>query len=231
VDREGYTETAISSPQTSSWPRTVKSSNYYPGITYGVTSEPSTSEPRSTGKRLARLQSPRPPIILQKQHELLYEHTTGRYNTLAAGDPDPITATADRTAASTTTLHTHRADTPVTQSTPKKTPAASEVRVLILTWAKQPDRRGEDGQLLSPSFNSLSDTETLRACFKRRGYRVQCRLIPADYPTAAVETILGRFLEDGDVDKEDGEGEGVLLVIYYHGWGCLDGEGRMMFLR
>lgn len=96
------------------------------------------------------------------------------------------------------------------------------MHVLILTWAKH-DRRGEDGQLLSPGLDN--DTETVRACFKRRGYRVQCRLIPADYPTAAVETMLDRFLEK----SEDG-GES-LLVIYYHGWGSLDVDGRMVFSR
>lgn len=90
----------------------------------------------------------------------------------------------------------------------------------MLTWAKH-DRRGDDGQLLSPGLDS--GTGTLRDCLKRRGYRVQCRLIPGDYPTAAVETLLARFLDKSAPDS--------LLVIYYHGFGNLDGQGRMVFSR
>ena len=95
----------------------------------------------------------------------------------------------------------------------------AEVHVLILTWAKH-DRRGDDGQLLSPSLDM--ETNTVRACFKRRGYRVQCRLVPEDYPTPAVETILDRFLSASAPDR--------LLVIYYHGYGNME-NGRMVFSR
>jgi hypothetical protein len=52
---------------------------------------------------------------------------------------------------------------------------------------------------------------------------VQCRSIPTDYPTAAVETLLDRFLERSSVDG--------LLVVYYRGYGGLDREGRMLFSR
>lgn len=74
-----------------------------------------------------------------------------------------------------------------------------------------------------PSPNNNNDTDALRATLKRRGYRVQCRTIPTDYPTAAVETILDRFLERSAADT--------LLVVYYRGWGCLAGDGRMVFMR
>jgi hypothetical protein len=73
---------------------------------------------------------------------------------------------------------------------------------------------------LSPYNN---DTDALRAALKRRGYRVQCRTIPTDYPTAVVETMLDRFLERSAMDT--------LLVVYYRGWGCLAGDGRMVFTR
>jgi hypothetical protein len=126
----------------------------------------------------------------------------------------PFTTTAGTTTTTTAATVVH------TPLSPTQNPPPSHVHVLILTWAKL-DRRGDDGQLLSPSLDS--DTEALRACLKRRGYRVQCRAIPADYPTAAVETLLDRFLE-----RSSGDG---LLVVYYCGYGCLDGQGRMAFSR
>lgn len=106
-----------------------------------------------------------------------------------------------------------------------------QVHVLILTWAKKDDsshnkRSGDDGwqqPLLSPTFVDV-ETDAVRASFKRRGYRVQCRRIPEDYPTAAVETILDKFL-DNSVEKKS------LLVIYYHGYGNMTPDGRMVFSR
>ncbi|GAB1316767.1 hypothetical protein MFIFM68171_06977 [Madurella fahalii] len=206
-DREGYTETALSSPENISWPRTVRSSNN-PVLSAGGSSDPSTSDFRSKGKGLERKKPPPAPLLLQKQ--LLQESYTNRH---LSGDP--VTAATTATATAATVLHS-----PAFQSNQKGPP--SQVHVLILTWAKH-DRRGEDGQLLSPGLDN--DTEAVRACFKRQGYRVQCRLIPADYPTAAVETMLDRFLEKSE------DGGDSLLVIYYHGWGSLDVDGRMVFSR
>lgn len=142
---------------------------------------------------------PKTPFLLQRQ--FLYDN------------PLPSTTLpSTATTTATTVLHT--------PLSPSQKPPPAQVHVLILTWAKH-DRRGADGQLLSPSLDS--DTEALRACLKRRGYRVQCRAIPADYPTAAVETLLDRFLERSAADS--------LLVVYYCGYGCLDREGRMAFSR
>ncbi|KAK3940160.1 hypothetical protein QBC46DRAFT_449796 [Diplogelasinospora grovesii] len=94
-----------------------------------------------------------------------------------------------------------------------------EVYVLILTWAKHDtQKRGEDGQLLSPGLDS--ETNTVRSCFKQRGYRVQCRLIPEDYPTATIETILDKFLRHSNPSS--------LLIMYYHGFGSME-DGRMAF--
>lgn len=113
-------------------------------------------------------------------------------------------------------------DTPVTSFRAvlrEQTPPPTDVHVLILTWAKH-DRRGEDGQLLSPGLDI--ETDTARACFKRRGYKVQCRVIPEDYPTSAVETVLGRFLNQS--------APGTLLMVYYRGHGNMEGD-RMVFSR
>lgn len=108
---------------------------------------------------------------------------------------------------------------------------AQEVHVLILTWAKRDDsttgrRAADDGTGLAPLLSPTLDPETdaVRSSFKRRGYRVQCRRIPEDYPTAAVETILDKFLDKSVEGKS-------LLVIYYHGFGDTDSSGRMVFSR
>lgn len=150
-----------------------------------------------------REQQPVTPFLLR-----LYDDHTRHlpHLPLSIHSPGPATITA------TTALHTPLSAT--------QKPPPSQVHVLILTWAKH-DRRGADGQLLTPGLDG--DTEALRACLKRRGYRVQCRAIPADYPTAAVETLLDRFLERSAEDS--------LLVVYYQGYGCLEREGRMMFSR
>jgi hypothetical protein len=101
------------------------------------------------------------------------------------------------------------------------------VHVLILTWATTPSSTCIHGSFTpESSLNAdriADDTETLRSTLKRRGYRVQCRSIPLDYPTAAVETLLDRFLQRSSVDG--------LLMVYYRGYGGLDGERRMLFAR
>lgn len=102
-----------------------------------------------------------------------------------------------------------------------------EVHVLILTWARKGDNSTTGtstgmAPLLSPTLDM--ETDAVRSSFKRRGYRVQCRRIPEDYPTAAVETILDKFL-DKSVEGTS------LLVIYYHGYGNTDSSGRMAFSR
>ncbi|KAK5658199.1 hypothetical protein OQA88_2173 [Cercophora sp. LCS_1] len=119
----------------------------------------------------------------------------------------------------------HEPETPITSFRTLhryQNPPPVEVHVLILTWAKH-DRRGDDGQLLSPVLDI--ETDSVRNCFKKRGYKVQCRVIGEDYPTAAVETILGKFLQKA--------GEGRLLMVYYRGFGNLEGETegqrRMVF--
>ncbi|KAK3312604.1 hypothetical protein B0H66DRAFT_595156 [Apodospora peruviana] len=51
--------------------------------------------------------------------------------------------------------------------------------------------------------------------------RVQYRHVLEDYPTAAVKTILDKFL-DKLFEKS-------LLVVYYHRFGSINEEGRMVF--
>ncbi len=206
LDRDD-TETAVSSPVNSSWLKGNRPVGHtvVPHLRVEDCSETSVSQVkvkavdatyddiRSRGAVLGT------PLLLQRQ--FLHDNQP----------PYPPFSLATATAAATA-LHS--------PLSPTQNPPPSHIHVLILTWAKH-DRRGADGQLLSPSLDG--DTEALRACLKRRGYRVQCRAIPADYPTAAVETLLDRFLE-----RSTSEG---LLVVYYCGYGCLDGEGRMVFSR
>lgn len=162
-----------------------------------------------------------------------------RLDLFAPPSPIPSSSGGSPTTALLTTSSTipprahhapHPLATPATPITsfrslaPPNSPPPTEVHVLILTWAKH-DRRGDDGQLLSPGLDL--ETDAVRACFKRRGYRVQCRVVPEDYSTSAVETMVHHFLKVGE-----GEGkEGVLLVVYYSGYGNLDAGGRMVFSR
>ncbi len=195
-DRDRYTETTLSSPENSSWPKTVRTTRN-PGLPYLILGDhPGTAFPE----------------LKEKGLDVSHDGIIGWRNHTHYPDPFTTTAATAKTALQTPTV-----------TTPQKGPP-SQVHVLMLSWAKH-DQRSEDGRLLTPSggFDTNSETETLRACLKQRGYRVQCRLIPVDYPTAAVETLLDKFLEKSTADS--------LLVIYYHGYGNLDGEGRMVFSR
>lgn len=204
-DRDGYTETALSSPLNSSWPRTIGSSKN-PGPPHARLEDHSEPPfPDLKGKGVEKPYNPRPDpavrFLLEKQ--LFHDPY---YSNLSTVDNPSTAATATTIIPSPTT--------------PSQKPPPTQVHVLILTWAKH-SRRGSDGQLLTPSLDN--DTETLRATLKRRGYSVQCRVIPTDYPTAAVETMLDRFLERSARES--------LLVVYYHGFGCLERDGRMVFAR
>ncbi|KAK4163159.1 hypothetical protein QBC43DRAFT_320076 [Cladorrhinum sp. PSN259] len=118
-------------------------------------------------------------------------------------------------------------------------PPPTSVSCLLLSWAPPNTRLGSDGQLLSPSLPS--DTDSLRNTLKKRGYKVQCRVIPSDYPTSAVEGFVDRFLYHqqsggggghGSLPKNGGSGgssSGELMIIYYRGFGWTDGEGRLVF--
>ncbi|KAK3687192.1 hypothetical protein B0T22DRAFT_121976 [Podospora appendiculata] len=201
---ETYTETAVSSPQESSWSRTVapplkqkqkRHSHHTDYIDEGRLErnliESSTSHDKGKG-----LADDTTNGNTQFYHN--YWHTTLPPHISYQPPNDPETATLLRGP--------HRPQNPPPQ----------EVHVLILTWAQQHSHRG-DGSL-------DTETDTLRACFKRRGYRVQCRLVPEDYPTAAVATMLDRFLARSKPDS--------LLVVYYHGYGCSrDSDGSMVFSR
>jgi hypothetical protein len=222
-DRDGYTETALSSPLNSSWPRTIGSSKHpaLPHLRIDDYSESPLLDLKGKGVDTTHLQRKPPPawhedsvvpFLLQKQ--LLHDRHPLHI--------DPLATAATTATTITTVIHT--------PTTPNQTRPPTQVHVLILTWAPtQTHRRdsrhhGPDGHLPLPTPSLDTDTEMLRAALKRRGYRVQCRVIPADYPTAAVETMLDRFLERSVAGES-------LLVVYYRGWGCLEGEGRMAFFR
>ncbi|KAK3319390.1 hypothetical protein B0H66DRAFT_533887 [Apodospora peruviana] len=234
--REGYTETALSSPQNSSWSRTIlpphktKQQHKRLALHDELFEVPRHDASKGKGKGLAIFDNEPSPTRLSSQPtssvptwytedhlrvpitDDSYESYYGDFNPYAYANardipPDPPTVTARPRSSQEWTWGGGNINVP-----------PEEVHVLILTWAKQ-DARRDDGQLLSPSLDM--ETATVRACFKRRGYRVQCRHVPEDYPTAAVETMLNKFL-DKSTDKS-------LLVVYYHGYGSMDEDGRMVF--
>ncbi|KAM7195516.1 hypothetical protein V8F33_006686 [Rhypophila sp. PSN 637] len=240
-DREGYTETALSSPQNSSWSRTIKTAMQAkrlsaPDEFADLASESSRQSPRGKGKGLdlRHQQVPSPTLPARRQPSLpswYTERNIPPYNTKTESEnisyeeyyrqynpnsernmpPDPPTVTVRYAPSRVSQM----------METPPQ-----EVHVLILTWAKRDDNNGrrivDEAPLLSPTLDM--ETEAVRSSFKRRGYRVQCRRIPEDYPTAAVETILDKFLDKSVEGKS-------LLVVYYHGYGNMDQSGRMVFSR
>lgn len=71
---------------------------------------------------------------------------------------------------------------------------------------------------------------------------MQCRVVPCDYPTSAVEGFVDRFLYHqhgghGSSNKPrsdvggngGGGGESELQVIYYRGFGWSGQDGRLVF--
>ncbi|KAK3996197.1 hypothetical protein QBC44DRAFT_318389 [Cladorrhinum sp. PSN332] len=110
-------------------------------------------------------------------------------------------------------------------------PPPTSVSVLLLSWAPPTARLGPDGQLLSPSLST--DTDSLRSTLKRRGYKVQCRVIPSDYPTSAVEGFIDRFLyhqhTTPTASSSSQTSNSELMMIYYRGFGWTDSEGRLVF--
>ncbi len=213
-DFDNYMKSRLNFQLGRDWLRDIPSTPIPPPVatttTIGLTRKPAI---KSTLKPPPRNPRRKRPISASKYQ--LYENYANRYI------PDDISEAPEQeeeegpetAIPAFRTMHHHHS--------PQNNPPPTEVHVLMLTWAKH-DRRGDDGQLLSPGLDI--ETETVRSCFKRRGYSVQCRVIPEDYPTSAVETMLDRFLAKS--------GEGVLLVVYYHGYGNMDVDGeRMMFSR
>ncbi|EAQ87132.1 hypothetical protein CHGG_03751 [Chaetomium globosum CBS 148.51] len=224
-DRDGYTDTAFSSPLNSSCPRTIGSPKGLGLPDFRVEDYSETALPDLKGKGVSIAQTwsqrkPPPPwhedatvpFLLHKQ--------------LLDGQ-QPLLQPSVATTATTATTTTH---TPTASHHEPRPPAiATQVHALILTWATPtpipatPSHHHTHTHIHQDDRKNNNSTDTLRATLKRRGYRVQCRTIPTDYPTAAVETMLDRFLERSAADT--------LLVVYYRGWGCLGRDGRMVFVR
>ncbi|KAK4180892.1 hypothetical protein QBC36DRAFT_306913 [Triangularia setosa] len=174
-----------------------------------------------------------PPQQTQKAHQeqLLYQQYTTRHLPLSPSTLSSRTAVPGSTTLTpATTLHS---PLPFIQS-----PPPSSVSVLCLAWAPPQARPGSDGQLFSPSLPT--DIEAVRSCFKRRGWKVQCRLVPSDYSTSAVETVIDKFLaqsqnQTAQNEKRDRARSGAgargeeLLIVYYHGFGATEEDGRLRF--
>ncbi|CAP67430.1 uncharacterized protein PODANS_1_24330, partial [Podospora anserina S mat+] len=176
-----------------------------------------------------------PPQQNQKDHQeqLLCPHYTARQLPLSPSTLSSRTAVPGSTTVTpATTLHS---PLPFIQSVPP-----SSVSALCLSWAPPLARPGPDGQLFSPSLPT--NTEAVRTCFKKRGWKVQCRLIPNDYSTSAVETVVDKFLAQSQNQTVQHEKRnrsrsevtsrgGELLIVYYHGFGATEEDGRLRFSR
>lgn len=174
-----------------------------------------------------------PPQQNQKDHQeqLLCPHYTARQLPLSPSTLSSRTAVPGSTTVTpATTLHS---PLPFIQSVPP-----SSVSALCLSWAPPLARPGPDGQLFSPSLPT--NTEAVRTCFKKRGWKVQCRLIPNDYSTSAVETVVDKFLAQSQNQTVQHEKRnrsrsevtsrgGELLIVYYHGFGATEEDGRLRF--
>ncbi|KAK3353711.1 hypothetical protein B0T25DRAFT_220173 [Lasiosphaeria hispida] len=213
TDKEAYTETALSSPQGSSWSRTISPSKK-PTIQVSDYDEHADGEPGTPMIEIGKGKGIADYYYEQHRRKSSPDWSSPFAIPRMPSPPQPYHLPARHTPSTPAT-----ATTMYRVQQRAQNPPPEEVHVLILTWAKD-DRRGDDGQLLSPGLDL--ETDAVRSSLKKRGYRVQCRLIPEDYPTSAVETILDRFLDKSTPTS--------LLVVYYQGYGNIEND-RMVFSR
>ncbi|KAL2266855.1 hypothetical protein VTJ83DRAFT_4132 [Remersonia thermophila] len=217
--RDGYTETALSSPLNSTCPvpraGPAPSKVNPPNMAVAHVDEPlppfssspklSKGEAHGTtgrGKNDDDIHDPDSTVrfLLDKQLSPIHDHPySSRY--YSSSRPGNLSSSGAGPAAPTTA--TTIVYSPMRVSAQK--PPPSDVQVLMLSWASVQGSRGLPTADSSITLDADPDREAL----------------PDDYPTAAVETILDRFLERSTPDT--------LLVVYYRGFGCLDREGRMVF--
>lgn len=236
-DGDIETETVISSPQNSSWSRTVGppkaqqdrfSLQLQPQLKSPVNLYTSAAAKGLDTNARARAER-RYSQDWYRDHATLLSHSQQPYETYSAypaspslntARPDPETEPPEpRTRFSSVFSPSQRG---------RYAQLAEEVNVLILSWATTTATNAnvkQQGPMKHRSSRQgfSTSTESVRNCFKRLGYRVQCRSIPEDYPTAAVETILAKFLADSDMDQEKKK----LLIVFYAGEAGMVG-GRMM---
>lgn len=164
-----------------------------------------------------------------RDHATLLSHSQQLYETYSAFPASPSLETA-RPEPETEPPEPRTRFSSIFSPSPRGRYAqlAEEVNVLILSWSTPIATTAhfkQQGPVRSQQGINTS-TDTVRNCFKRLGYRVQCRPIPEDYPTAAVETILAKSLADSELNKEKKK----LLIVYYAGGAGMAG-GRMMFVN
>ncbi|KAK3398863.1 hypothetical protein B0T20DRAFT_219394 [Sordaria brevicollis] len=235
------TETVLSSPQNSSWSRTIAPSKLkrnrwslpQPQPKSPINLYTSAATKGRETDATARAQK-RHSQDWYRDHATLLSHSQQLYETYSAVPASPSLNTA-RPEPETEPRELKPRFSSIFYPTPRGryAEATEEVSVLILNWATstatsaKTSPQGPNRHCSSRPGIISTSTESIRNCFKRLGYRVQCRPIPEDYPTAAVETILAKFLEDssdGDQTKKK------LLIVYYTGRVSMV-EGRMMFIN
>ncbi|KAK4119427.1 hypothetical protein N657DRAFT_650246 [Parathielavia appendiculata] len=132
-DRDGHTETTLSSASNSSWPRTLSSPGRpsLPHLRIDECSAPPYREPKGKGTGILGeeiWQDPPIPFILQRQ--LLSEsYPAAHYTATNFATTTAVPQIATATSHGNNQNHTH----PSLRTTQK--PPPTEVHVLILTWA------------------------------------------------------------------------------------------------
>lgn len=234
-DRYMETETVVSSPQTSSWSRTVGPSKLQRDrMSPQLQPHPKSPVHLYTSPAVKGLDTD-----ARQRAERRYSHDWYRDHATLLSHSQQLYETYSAYSASSS-LNTARPDPEIEPPEPRTrfssifSPSprgryaqlAEEVNVFILSWATTTPTNTkfkQQGPVRSRQGTSTS-TDPVRNCFKRMGYRVQCRLIPEDYPTAAVGTILAKSLADSEINKEKKK----LLIVYYAGGAGMVG-GRMVF--
>ncbi|KAK3313581.1 hypothetical protein B0H66DRAFT_594453 [Apodospora peruviana] len=101
-------------------------------------------------------------------------------------------------------------------------PQYTQVHVLILTWIFHDLKQAPYTAPPASEYTSLEDeTRRVRDTFESFGYKVREFLIPMRSSTEYLRSKLKQFTRLAADDT--------LLIVYYHGHGCLDDDNELVF--
>ena len=96
--------------------------------------------------------------------------------------------------------------------------------MLILTWSFHDLKQASYTAPQSAEYTSLEDeTRRVRETFESYGYKVREFLVPMQRSTESLRSKLNQFCRLAADDT--------LLIVYYHGHGCLDEDNELVFSR